>query len=523
MKKSLRSLAAIQAALIAVFSLNSVHISYAETVDDTPEPKSFSLVSTPSDSGLEQVKFIDEDGNELEFNLIPDIQMYSSLPSYYNLYDNDLVTSVKNQGQEGLCWAYAGMSAVESNLIMKNIASSSLNLSEKYMAWFAHGAGPSDTSDPLFGDISSASGTAAYDTGGNVYDIISLLSRGSGPVAQETVPQSTTTALSEDLRYTSLYSFEDSMIMDNTDYTSIKNAVYFNGAVYVSYYSSSSSTHYNSSTYSHYCDKNLGQNHAVTIVGWNDNYSASNFSTTPPADGAWIVKNSWGTGWGDNGLFYLSYYDKTISTVTSITMESENNYDNIYQYSGNFAGGIQYSSVGASIGNIFTANDDEYLTQAGFWTYSAETPYTISIYTDIPENGTPTSGTCVHTQNGNLTYAGYHKIELDESVKLEKGMQYSIVIDLMQSDAAIIMDSYDAVKNVSYYTSFNLSTQNRGAWNNCSTDYSCNIPIKAYTVDAEMTIEECIKLVNSLDLDSTAILTEEQLKAIERVLEYDYN
>ena len=47
----------------------------------------------------------------------------------------------------------------------------------------------------------------------------------------------------------------------------------------------------------YYCYNTMDCNHAVAIVGWDDNYSKSNFkwSSSIEGDGAWIVKNSWGS------------------------------------------------------------------------------------------------------------------------------------------------------------------------------------------------------------------------------------
>ena len=82
-------------------------------------------------------------------------------------------------------------------------------------------------------------------------------------------------------------------------------------------------------------------NHIVTVVGWDDNYSKANFKTSSKVtqDGAWIVKNSWGTDWGEDGYFYLSYQDQNISnlvTAEAVTVNDEK-YPNNYFYDGSSA------------------------------------------------------------------------------------------------------------------------------------------------------------------------------------------
>ena len=74
-------------------------------------------------------------------------------------------------------------------------------------------------------------------------------------------------------------------------------------------------------------------NHDVVIIGWDDNYSKDNFSVSLEGNGAFICVNSWGDRFGDDGLFYVSYYDSNIGihNVVYTRVEDNDNYDNIYQ------------------------------------------------------------------------------------------------------------------------------------------------------------------------------------------------
>ena len=81
-----------------------------------------------------------------------------------------------------------------------------------------------------------------------------------------------------------------------------------------------------------YCTQDNSVSHEVTIIGWDDNFPKEKFKnhadiyynyTTeiqytadiePRENGAWIVLNSWGSEYGDNGIFYLSY-ESDISSI----------------------------------------------------------------------------------------------------------------------------------------------------------------------------------------------------------------
>ena len=164
-------------------------------------------------------------------------------------------------------------------------------------------------------------------------------------------------------------------------------------------------------------------------MGWDDNYSASNFVDTPPGDGAFIIKNSWGNYSGDKGYYYVSYYDasfmasiETCSAVAVTNVVNTSEYRNNYQYDtfGNTFESIGYNSNTIWFANEFTAVSNNPLSAFGFYTYG-DSSYTVNI---------TINNKSVYTSSGKITGAGYHTIKLSKYVPLTKGNKFRITIKL---------------------------------------------------------------------------------------------
>lgn len=377
-----------------------------------------------------------------------DLRRAAYFPSSYSLLDVDgecYVTSVKNQGNTGLCWAYAALGACESNIMKQGLdipdtwkdEKGELNLSEASLGWYPF------TNHTRLGDFTSGDYVImdGKGTGGGNSGIASFaLAAGIGVQLDQNLSMDTwAKGYSEYQRYTSYYRMESSdLIWEKTKgyENTIKSWLMDAGAVSVSFYSKgefyendTSSAYYQSA---HTADD---ADHAVLIVGWDDNYSRTNFqpNNQPSRDGAWLVRNSWGDADAYEGYFWMSYEEPSLCEFSVFHMNEVSENETCYQYDGSVA----YTALSCSAAaNVFTAESDGVLEEVMFPMVvhnPQNASYTISVY-ELDENAqSPTDGTKRCTQSGIVQYGGYKNVSLSgKNVYLKKGMRFSVVLELRE-------------------------------------------------------------------------------------------
>lgn len=292
---------------------------------------------------------------------------------------------------------------------------------------------------------------ASDKEGGNIQRAISYLTRWDGPVYESDDEYPALDANDGEFKEicNPLYHVQDIVFIpkrkNSLDNNAIKDAIVKYGAVHASYYSNTSL--YNETATTYYSPYASGSGHAVAIVGWDDEYSATNFVRTPAGNGAFICKNSYGTEKGDNGYFYISYYDaglgiKSFSAAYS-GIEDANNYSKIYQYdplgptvARNFGAGERLLCA-----NIFPSENDtgivsdEELAAISF--YTVDPGVQCKIY--VVENYNKSSDLVNLNNpviNRTIQDAGYHTIKLDTPITISKGNRFAIVVEVINPSGA---------------------------------------------------------------------------------------
>ncbi len=392
----------------------------------------------------------------------------SSLPSRYDLRTTGKLSAVKDQGQCGSCWAFSTLASLESTLL----PGEKWDFSENNMR-NTHGF-----------DLSSCQG-------GNSVMAAAYLTRWSGVIPETSDPYAPVSKIATSMTVPNtgvvkhvqeiLFIPERSGSFDNAN---IKKALVEKGAVYSSVRWEDSN--YQAGTASYYYQGLGSPNHAVTIVGWDDSYDRTRFAPTPPGNGAFIVKNSWGTSWGEEGYFYVSYYDSQIGKDNAVILaESAQNYYHIYQYDP-LGWTVSYGGGSDTVyfGNIFTAQAAESLAAVSFYTPTMNTQYKVSVYKN--NAGSPVAGSALVTDSGTIAVPGYHTLTLSKPVSLNQGEKFSVVVRLYTQGY-----QYPVALEYPYAGYSSQATANSGesfvsndgiSWTDVTTVYrNANVCLKAFT------------------------------------------
>ncbi|WP_455645722.1 C1 family peptidase [Methanosphaera sp.] len=426
----------------------------------------------------------------------------------FNLKNYGLVTSIKSQGNAGSCWAHSSLGALES-AILKTYGKT-YDFSENYMK-------------NMINKYSLLGTNVDPNWGSSVIRPINYLVSWIDPVNEINDTYSDRSALSIDQN--SSFHVQNVVYIPNrkneTDNDIIKESILKYGAIATDcYYNDSLDKEYKYtengvyrlSNTNWYTDTDVGPNHAVMIVGWDDTYDKNHFNNSgkiPENNGAFIIKNSYGTSYGDDGYVYVSYYDKTIAgthktylTNFAFKLNDTKQFNTIYQNEITSGSAI---SLGYSddvwIKNEYTAKNNESIQAIGTY-FLSKTSYYLTIY----KNG------CYQTaQSGNIDTIGYNTIELENYVQLEENDVFTIQIRLTNNEGFYstmyvqTQDSYDVISN--NQTNSYISRNGRN-WTNLN-ECKLTAALKVYTAKTKQLKTETTQK-NNQTIINTQLLNNNQ-------------
>lgn len=489
------SLAAIlPIGMIPVFRPANVSLEQPVIVENSAVVEQQPKAITVQPNSLDELKALEKTNMDDLTNL----KTYDSRPY-------GIITDVKNQGSEGLCWTYATAAATETALLKTGMENKDLpdykkiDIDEHNIDYGTNirlkeydklGLNPDDEIH-----------TAQLGKGGNVRWGLAALSMWNSPINQ--YPNGSNAGPVDGYVYhPAEYYLENADMLGNSHelakQTSLDHAIKEIKEMIVKYgalagsYSAYGTYPYTNTNFN---EKNGG--HAITIVGWDDTISKDAYQPRPASrDGGWIIKNSWGSWWNKpmEGYFYMSY-DSQIFDITGYQYTKANEkYQNNYYYDARAAQdatGIESEQSGkqenAAIFPVKKANFDkkEWLKGVNVGIKGEDATITATIYQNVdadmlnPLNlaNDPTKGDYVTTITKKFDHGGFKTLELEKPLELKHGKNFSVVVkvDNPTHDAEILYSVEKANDNMTFYN-------NGSTWLNPSLrELHTTARIKAFT------------------------------------------
>ena len=441
--------------------------------------------------------------------------------------DRCYVPPIRLQNPFMTCWGFAATAASEISILGSILdydpdAWKTINLSEKQLAYFAH-VPLADENNPQNGEGISTRGTDAvsvYNSGGNLFLAASAYAQGIGPASEDNAEygdlfryhgkEMNTVqryfggayrnfsysdmddwSIPEEYRFARDYYLTESVLLPSPAHNStlsvyeyhpeanrlIKEQLLMKRGVSIGFMADTSrpdqdlsenGVYLNNRTWAHYTWEDTGANHGVTIIGWDDNYPKENFlpEHQPPENGAWLVRNSWGSGeeafpdsgemnWGipvqkkdadgkplfdengepvmvGSGYFWLSYHDQSLTIPESFVFADSIAPETIDQHDYLPVGDVicnEYDKP-VKMANVFSGGHARILTEISCMTGSPDTEIRYEIHLLCDGFTSPEEGLCVSRGGARFAHGGYHRIQLYDPVYIQNGQAYAIVLEM---------------------------------------------------------------------------------------------
>lgn len=387
------------------------------------------------------------------------------LPDSYDMREFGRVTDVRDQGRYGTCWAFASLGALETSLLPGQAAIFStdhMSMCNSYQL-----------------DLNK---------GGEHSMSIAYLAAWQGPVYEEDDPYGDEETNPE---LEAVMHLEEALIINERNFDVLKSAIFRYGAIETSLYSQmeyvdSVSQYYDATNASYYYDGEEVPNHDVVVVGWDDNYPKEKFTIEPEGDGAFICKNSWGTEFGEDGYFYVSYYDTNIcnKSVVYTRIGSADNYDKIYQSDLlGWVGLMGFGKEEAYFANVYTAGENEELAAISFYATGENTEFEVYFVKNF--TGEDSLKDREFIVAGSTKHAGYYTVDFPTPMELSDHGKYAVIVKVKTPGAvhpiAIEYNADERTENFDITDGEGYISLFGELWHSAEATQNCNICLKAFT------------------------------------------
>ena len=377
---------------------------------------------------------------------------------YFNLADSGKVLGVRDQAASDDCWAFASLASLESNLLMNNINTGFLSTAHLELM----------TQDSLY-TPSFITFNRDFNSGGRMEFTTAYVLNYWGPVKESDMPfetvlnlidNNTTVNQSDVTNKKAMVDVDDVFYLSNSQGICSNNTINTIKEYIVNYGALATSVYFNNAyvngKYYYYNGSELS-NHAVAIVGWDDNVEVTSFNNRATRKGAWIVKNSYGTSVGDGGYYYISYDDVNICTdAAGFYNASLDMSDEAYYYDDLGVNTILESPNNVNyLANYFTkkTSGEETIDKVTFATAIAGMDYTVYYADNINGN----LENWQELASGTTNHVGYMSVDIDKDIKVSDS--YGIIVKF-ETDDTIDDNFYVAIEGLTednFYSSYEIT------------------------------------------------------------------